>query len=53
MSSSSQVVKDEFRDQLNPVLPRDSETTEDDGEGAQPPVTRTRRRAITFSSFSS
>ncbi|MCJ1349067.1 hypothetical protein MMC31_007303, partial [Peltigera leucophlebia] len=47
MSSASEVVKDRFRAQSNPVLSQGSETVENNDEGTEPLVTRKSRRAIT------
>lgn len=47
MSSTSQVVRDRFRAQFNPVLFRNSETTEGNDKDTERLVTRKRRGAIT------
>lgn len=47
MSSASEVMKDRFRAQFNPVLSQGSEAVENNDEGTELLVTRKRRRAIT------
>ena len=47
MSSASEVVKDRFRAQFNPVLLQGSEAVENNDEGTEPLVTCKRRQAIT------